>query len=113
LEAFLLDRFGEDSAPFFFRLTGVVKEGVIHVVNLPEGTVVSSPEQAHQGLVQFSVADAPVSVLGFFSTKHQTIFTHHDTFIHAHLLTDDHRQMGHLDEVLFAKGSLRLWVPAQ
>lgn len=37
--------------PFFFKLTATVDKAGIHIVNLPKGTKVSSPEEAHQGQI--------------------------------------------------------------
>ncbi len=42
-----------------------------------------------------------VDIVGFFSTEHKTIFTHHDTFMHLHLITKDKLMMGHLDNAVF------------
>jgi acetolactate decarboxylase len=73
---------------------------------------VSSPAEAHQGQVNYSVNDEQVEIIGFFSTEHKTIFTHHDTFLHMHLITADRQQMGHLDEVLLGKG-MKLYLPVE
>jgi acetolactate decarboxylase len=99
--------------PFFFQLTGTVDEAAIHIVNLPEGTKVSSPEEAHQGLVDYHLTQQDVTIVGFFSTEHQAIFTHHDTFIHMHLITKDQQMMGHIDEVHFKKGTMTLHLPKE
>lgn len=89
--------------PFVFKLAGEVSNALIHVQNLPEGTQVSSPQEAHQGQVNYTLTDEHVEIIGFFSTEHQGIFTHHDSFLHMHLITADHEKMGHLDEVAFSK----------
>ncbi len=98
--------------PFLFKLTGIVEQATIHIVNLPEGASVSSPDEAHQGLKKYQLQNEESVIVGFFSTAHQTIFTHHDTFVHMHLITHDRLKMGHLDEVLFKKGTIRLFLPA-
>lgn len=97
--------------PFFFKLTGTVEQATIHVMNLPKGTKVSSPEEAHQGQVNFEINNEQSDLVGFFSTAHQSIFTHHDTYIHVHLITADRQKMGHLDKVRFKKGTMRLFLP--
>jgi len=112
LETFLDRRTQTRKRPFAFRLTGLVKAATIHVVNLPPGSQIHSPEDAHQGQRNFSFKNKQVQIIGFFSTSHQGIFTHHDSFIHAHLLTDDKSAMGHLDEVEFAEGQMELYLPA-
>lgn len=108
LEAFLDKQFAERSTPFFFRLTGMVDTAHIHVVNLPPGTVVRSPQEAHQGQRNFTISGQACEVLGFYSTKHQAIFTHHDTHLHMHLLTKDRLAMGHLESMTMQPGSFTL-----
>jgi acetolactate decarboxylase len=112
LEVFLDQRTKNAMRPFLFKLEGTVEQALIHVVNLPKGTKVSSPAEAHQGQVNFHLHQEPVDILGFFSTEHKAIFTHHDTYLHLHLLTKDKQKMGHLDEVKFKKGEMRLYLPA-
>ncbi|MDX5482082.1 MAG: acetolactate decarboxylase [Hymenobacteraceae bacterium] len=99
--------------PFLFRLEGEVENAKIHVVNLPEGTKVSSPEQAHLGQKNYQLEDREAEIIGFFSKEHKAIFTHHDTYQHLHLLTADKRMMGHLDEVTFKAGAMKLYLPEE
>lgn len=99
--------------PFFFRLEGTADHALIHVVNLPGGAEVHSPDDAHRGQRNYRITAEPVEILGFFSTTHQAIFTHHDTFLHCHLITADHRKMGHLDEVMLQPGTVKLFLPAE
>ena len=113
LEQFLDKLTQSTIRPFMFKLSGTVEEALIHVVNLPEGSAVSSPEEAHQGQVDYKINDRQSDIVGFFSTAHQTIFTHHDTFLHMHLITADRQMMGHLDDVVFAKGSMKLYLPKE
>ncbi len=101
------------NSPFAFRLQGKVAQAKIHVVNLPEGSKVSSPEEAHRGQQNYHLSNEEVEIIGFFSKEHQSVFTHHDTWMHMHLITNDRTQMGHLDEVTFAPGSVRLFLPAR
>ena len=98
-----------EKRPFAFKLEGVISGAFIHVQNLPEGTTVSSPQQAHQGQTNYTVQNAPVSIIGFFSTQHQGVYTHHDSFVHMHLITADKQLMGHLDEASF--GTMTLYLP--
>ena len=97
--------------PFVFKLSGLIKTATIHVVNLPEGTKVRSHEEAHQGLVDYNLINEPVDIIGFFSTKHQGVFTHHDSYLHMHLITADKMKMGHLDNVKFKKDAIKLFLP--
>jgi acetolactate decarboxylase len=96
-----------------FKLTGTVEQAVIHIVNLPKGSKVSSPNDAHKGQKNYKIKNEPSDLIGFFSTEHETIFTHHDTYLHMHLITADRQKMGHLDEVLFKKGTMKLFLPTE
>lgn len=109
-----LDEITENSPrPFMFKLSGIVEKATIHIVNLPENAKVSSPKEAHEGQVDYFLENENTDIVGFFSTEHQTIFTHHDTFLHMHLITKDRLKMGHLDEVLFKKGEMKLYLPVE
>ena len=108
LEKFLNATTTKHSRPFMFKLVGKIKTAAIHVVNLPQGTIVHSPADGHKGITNYTIINENVHLIGFFSTDHKTIFTHHDTFMHIHLITDDHSKMGHLDSVEFNPASLKL-----
>lgn len=99
LESFIDERYADSERPFVFKLAGTVKNAVIHVQNLPEGSTVSSPAEAHRGQVNYALQDRAATIVGFHSRKHRGVFTHHDSFVHLHLITADGAMMGHLDEV--------------
>lgn len=99
--------------PFMFKLSGTVEEATIHIVNLPKGSKVSSPDEAHKGQINYKIINEQSEIVGFFSTEHKAIFTHHDTFLHMHLITTDKQKMGHLDKVLFKKGTMKLYLPKE
>ncbi len=99
--------------PFVFKLKGRIKSATIHIQNLPLGTMVSSPDQAHQGQVKYLLKNTDVEIIGFFSTEHQAVFTHHGSFTHMHLISDDKKEMGHLDEVEFISQKMDLFLPVE
>lgn len=113
LEAYLDAITKNATRPFAFRLTGIVTSASIHVVNLPKGKEVRNPNDAHTGQKSYNLPEKAVEILGFFSTEHQAIFTHHDTYLHLHLITADKTMMGHLDEVTFKKGAIKLSLPEE
>lgn len=113
LESFLNETTQERTRSYFFKLKGNVSNAKIHVVNLPKGSKVSSPDDAHVGQAVFSIKDKDAEIIGFFSTEHQTIFTHHSTFLHMHLITDDLLQMGHVDELKIDSNKIMLFLPAE
>ena len=99
--------------PFVFKLKGKVDAADFHIQNLPKGTKVSSPDEAHQGQANYSLENNEVEIVGFFSTKHKGIFTHHDSNVHMHLITSDRKKMGHLDKVIFGNSTIKLYLPKQ
>ncbi|MAY22097.1 MAG: alpha-acetolactate decarboxylase [Flavobacteriaceae bacterium] len=100
LERFISENAPHPEKPFAFKLEGRVNSAVIHIQNLPEGTKVSSPKEAHQGQTNYTLTNEAVTIVGFYSTRHQGIFTHHDSFLHMHLITKEETKMGHLDEAI-------------
>ena len=110
LESFLDNKMSGSSQPLMFKLAGFVKEATIHIVNLPAGAKVSSPNDAHKGLVKYQMENQEAEIVGFFSKEHKGIFTHHDTYLHMHLMTKDKQMMGHLDELSIEKAKMRLFL---
>jgi len=109
LEIFIDERSKNLKRPFAFKLSGQIANAIIHIQNLPKGTKVSSPQEAHQGQTNYELQNEAVEIVGFFSTEHKGVFTHHDSFLHLHLITKDESKMGHLDEVDW--GSMKLFLP--
>ena len=97
LESYISRLSESKNQPFAFKLKGTINEAVIHIQNLPKNTTVSSPEEAHQGQVDYKLMNEQATIVGVYSTKHQGVFTHHDSFLHMHLITNDKQKMGHLD----------------
>ena len=113
LENFLNAYTKNQVRPFAFKVIATIEAGNIHIVNLPDGTVVHSPEEAHQNQQSYELKNEEVEMIGFFSTEHQGVFTHHDSYVHIHLITKDRKKMGHLDQVSLKKGTVKLFLPAQ
>lgn len=109
LEKFIDEKTSHFKRPFAFKLIGQVSNAIIHVQNLPEGTKVASPDDAHQGQTNYNIANEAAEIIGFFSTEHKGVFTHHDSFLHMHLITKDETKMGHLDELDI--GKMKLYLP--
>ena len=96
--------------PLLIRIDGVFNKMKLHSVNLPEGEQVSSPDEAHQGLTQYDFKNISGSLIGFFSRNHKAVFTHHDSFFHAHFISDDLEVLGHIDETDFNSSKVTLKV---
>ncbi len=113
LESFLVETTKHHSRPFAFRLTATIESCEIHIVNLPTGTEVHSPEDAHKNQKSYHFTNENSELVGFFSTEHQGVFTHHDTFVHIHLITSDKKKMGHADTLSMKKGTAKLYLPTE
>lgn len=113
LETFVDAQTKDAKRPFAFKLIGEVKTADFHIQNLPKGTKVSSPKEAHQGQVTYTLTDEKVEIVGFFSTEHQGIFTHHDSFLHLHLITNDKQKMGHVDHLELKSKVTKLLLPVR
>ncbi len=96
--------------PLIIRIDGIFDNIKVHSVNLPEGKKVSSPDEAHQGLTQYDFKNISGSLIGFFSRQHKAVFTHHDSFFHAHFISDDREVLGHIDETDFNSSKVTLKV---
>jgi acetolactate decarboxylase len=97
LEGFIDKKYKNLNTPFMFIVKGTWDTMDVHSVNLAEGKSVSNPREAHEGMKNFIYENIEGYIVGFFSRKHQTIFTHHDTFIHCHFISKDKSVMGHVD----------------
>ena len=102
-EDFIDKKYKNLNTPFMFIVKGKWDTMDVHSVNLAEGKSVSNPREAHEGMKNFIYKNIEGYIVGFFSRKHQTIFTHHDTFIHCHFISKDKSVMGHVDSFINSK----------
>lgn len=111
LDAFLTAHLG-DAPPFAFVLEGRFDTVRVHVLNVPEGIAVHSREEAHRYDGRFTAAQRSMTVLGFFSTRHHGIFTHHDANTHLHAISAERDWMGHVEELRFDPKAVLLTIAA-
>ncbi len=109
IEKLVSEKTADFKRPFAFKLLGKVAKAKIHIQNLPKGAIVTSPAEAHQGQIDYVLLNEDVTIIGFFSTEHKGIFTHHDSTIHLHLITKDESKMGHLDALEI--DNMQLYLP--
>nr|WP_296315151.1 acetolactate decarboxylase [Winogradskyella sp. UBA3174] len=109
VENYINDKTTTAKRPFVFKLIGNATKATIHVQNLPIGTKISSPEEAHQGQANYNLTNEDVEIIGFFSTEHKSVFTHQNSFLHMHLITKDTSKMGHLDTIEL--NNMKLYLP--
>ena len=110
LEEYINSVYKDYDQPLLLRIDGSFDNIKLHSVNLPEGKKVSSPDEAHQGLTQYDFKNISGSLIGFFSRNHKAVFTHHDSFFHAHFISDDRKVLGHIDETDFNSSKVTLKV---
>lgn len=112
LEDYITKLSAQLDGPFVFKLEGEFEHIAYHIQNLPDGAVVRSPADAHVGQGKYTAAGTKGTIVGFFSTQHQRIFTHHDSYIHLHYIDKDKTVMGHVDDLqLHKKSRVKLYIP--
>lgn len=95
--------------PFAFKVNAVPAKATYHVIDWKKGiehTMDNHKQFAYTG----EMINTPVTMLGFYSKHHQSIFTHHTTFMHVHLLDDKAKTVGHLDDIQI-KGTITVYLP--
>jgi len=110
LDRFLTARYAGLKEPFAFRLSGPFARVEVHIVDVPLGTVINGPDDAHRDNKHFQITGTQAEALGFFSTAHKAVFTHHDTNIHVHAITVERDWMGHVEALSFVAKRMSLQV---
>jgi hypothetical protein len=107
LDAFLAEQLRQrgfsPDAPVPIRISGPVPEVRWHVV---DGWHADHSRHALNGVL----LDQEVELVGFFSTRHQGVFTHQGASSHFHVIVEQPALTGHVDEVRLGAGA-RLWLP--
>jgi len=106
---------GTDTASAFpFLLFGKVKEGSGHIMFKDTSETVLTPAVLKEANYINAFKDQEAQMLGFYSQHHQTIFTHHDSFLHIHYRLANRYQAGHLNTVSFDESEpIKLLLPHQ
>lgn len=86
--------YGLKGKPFPFLIEGVAERADWHVVNGKAGG-----NHSESG-VNGEIENDRVTIVGFYSKEHQGIFTHANSFIHAHVINEKQTMSGHLDYLL-------------
>jgi acetolactate decarboxylase len=63
LEQYLNEKTKSSQRPFMFKLVGTVEQAKIHIVNLPKGSKVSSPDEAHKGQKNYELQNEQVEII--------------------------------------------------
>jgi len=114
LEVFLLQtaqQKGIDTAePFPFLLIGTTAFVDWHVIDWAEGDTVHTHERHKASGLQGRLERQAVELLGFYSDRHQGIFTHRGSNMHLHVKTAGGDFAGHVDD-LELHGETSLFLP--
>ncbi len=90
--------------PYPFLIRGKVKSVQWHIIDWPEGDTEHTHAKHKASGLHGTIADETVEILGFYSDKHQGVFTHHTTNMHLHVKNQTGNIAGHLDGLLLGKG---------
>jgi acetolactate decarboxylase len=85
--------------PFPFLLEGNVSSLDWHVINWKEGDTIHNHKKHTESGLNGTLRNTEVEILGFYSTKHKAVFTHHTTNMHMHFKTDNNNIAGHIDDL--------------
>ncbi len=85
--------------PFPFLLEGAVSSLDWHVIKWKEGDIIHNHKKHKEAGLNGTLRNTGVEILGFYSTKHKAVFTHHTTNMHMHFKTDDNNIAGHIDDL--------------
>ena len=91
----------DTSTAFPFLVFGKVKEGSGHIMYKDSSVTTITPAALRDANYKNFFSNQYAQMLGFYSQHHQTIFTHHDSFLHIHYRMANKYQAGHLDTVSF------------
>lgn len=83
--------------PFPFLIQGTVDLLDWHVINWPEGDLKHTHKKHQESGSNGRMTEKSVKIIGFYSEKHKAVFTHHTTFLHMHVITDE--IAGHVDQL--------------
>jgi len=87
--------------PFPFLLEGSIASIDWHVINWKDNDKIHTHKKHKESGLKGNLENKEVQIIGFYSTKHKAVFTHHTTNIHLHFKTKDNTVAGHIDDLLF------------
>ena len=86
--------------PFPFLIEGTIASLDWHVINWKDGDKVHNRKKHKESGLNGTLKNREVVIIGFYSTKHKAVFTHHTTNMHMHFKTVDNALAGHVDDVI-------------
>jgi len=98
--------------PFPFVVSAVWQQINTHVIMRDTADAGHNHDAHHRAKVKFSDKDVQADLVGFYSRKHEGVFTHKGQFIHIHAVTEDRHRAGHLDDLRHS-GQITIRLPKQ
>ena len=95
--------------PFAFKVEATPDNAVFHIIDWDDGaahTIANHKQFAYSGQIR----NGAMVLVGFYSKHHQSIFTHHTTYSHVHLLEEKTKRVGHLDDIQL-NGRITIYLP--
>ncbi len=96
--------------PFPFLIKGNIKSLNWHIIDWKKGDTIHSHQKHINSGLSGEIKEREVEILGFYSDRHKTIFTHHSTNMHLHFKTEDGLLASHVDDVIKGEG-MELYLP--
>ena len=81
-----------------------------HVINWDANDTIHTHQKHQNSGINETLRNEEVVILGFYSTQHKAIFTHHSSNTHMHFRTKDQSLAGHVD-ALKINDSITLKLP--
>lgn len=108
IEATALAKGYDTEIPFAFKIETTTAKASYHVIDWKEG--VTHTMENHKQFAYTGQVNSPSVLVGFYSKHHQSIFTHHTTYMHIHLLEVKAKTVGHLDDIQI-NGEIKIYLP--
>lgn len=89
--------------PFPFLIEGSPKSLDWHVIDWRDGDTVHTHQKHKETGVNGILQKKEVEIIGFYSTAHKGVFTHHSTLVHMHFKTADDKLAGHVDKLVLGR----------
>lgn len=97
IESIAKEKGSKTDAPLAIKIKGKFDHLTTHIV-MPRSMDIPG-FQANKKQADYDFEQIEGEILVFYSQKHQGIYTHKDSFIHAHFLSKDKKIMGHIDKI--------------
>lgn len=88
--------------PFLFRVQGEFEIVKIHVLAKPADEEEHNHDLHEKAKRYFTFENTSGDLIGFYSKKHEGVFTHRGQFTHIHFIDEAKEIMGHLDDIVFS-----------